>query len=405
MSDGGRKGRVILVISSSGMPGRGRLGRVLAGGAGVCLAAALLGSSVAAAAAAVPRVAATVAGSLFGVSCFSTGSCVAVGQRSSTAQGPGGTLAEKWNGTKWSVVTSPNPAGSDGARLGGVACTAATSCLAVGNYRDGTSGDTLPMAEKWNGTAWSLVTVPAPSGSTSAVLDGVACTGASNCFAVGNSMDNTLTERWNGAGWSIVSSPSPNPSKPNVLSGVACPSASLCWAVGYTFPTTFTGSLTEKWNGTKWTVVHTPNSSAGELIGDACSSPTDCVSAGIGNGLFAIGQLWNGTTWAKALPKKPAGATESELNGVSCPAGGAACESAGSFTDASGSPALAEGWNGTAWALQSTPAISGSTFATLESVSCTTASNCWAVGVNDTSSGSDPLIEKWNGTAWSVTAS
>ncbi len=388
------------------MPWRGRVGRALAGAAGICLAAALLGSS-AAAAAAVPRyrVAATVAGSLFGVSCFSTSSCVAVGQRSATAQGPGGTLAEKWNGTKWSVVTSPDPAGSDGARLDGVTCTAAKSCLAVGNYADA-SHDTLPMAEQWNGTAWSLVTVPAPAGTTDAYLEAVACSSATNCFAVGGSMDSTLTERWSGSAWSIVPSPNPNPSKPNVLSGVACPSASLCWAVGYTFPGDFSGSLTEKWNGTKWAVVHTPSSSAGELIGDACSSTTDCVSAGIGNGLFATGQLWNGTTWAKAVPKKPSGATETQLDGVSCPTGGAACESTGDFSNSSTSGALAEGWDGTAWALQSTPAISGSTFATLESVSCTTASNCWAVGVSDTSSGaSSPLIEKWNGTAWSVTAS
>jgi hypothetical protein len=384
------------------MPGRRRVGRALTGAVGVCLAVAVLGSSVTAAAVPRHRVAATVAGSLYGVSCFGTSSCAAVGQRSATAQGPGGTLAEKWNGTTWTAVSSPNPAGSQGARLSGAACTAANKCLAVGNYRDGTSGDTLPTAEKRNGAAWSLVTVPAPSGTTDAYLDSVSCSSATNCLAVGASMDNTLTEKWNGTAWSIVSSPSPNPSKPNVLSGVTCPSASLCWAVGYTFPTSFTGSLTEKWNGTKWAVVHTPTSSAGELIGDSCSSATDCVSAGIGNGLFAIGQLWNGTTWAQVTPKKPSGATETELNGVSCPKGGAVCESTGTLTNSSGSPALAEGWNGTAWALQSTPAISGSTFASLGSVSCTTVSNCWAVGVSDTSSGSDALIEKWNGTSWSV---
>src|SRR5579863_3728890 len=319
------------------MPGSGRPGRGLAAATALAagLAAVLVSASMAAAGVAPGhRAAATVNGSLFGVSCFSTSSCAAVGQRSATSSGPGGTLAEKWNGTKWSVVTSPNPAGSDGARLAGVTCTAAKSCLAVGNYANA-SHDTLPMAEQWNGTAWSLVTVPAPSGSTDASLGAVACSSASNCFAVGASMDSTLTERWNGTAWSIVSSPSPNPSKPNVLSGVACPSASLCWAVGYTFPTDFTGSLTEKWNGTKWSVVHTPNSSAGELIGDACSGTADCVSAGIGNSFFAIGQLWNGTTWAKAAPKKPSGATGSELNGVSCPAGGAACESTGDFSTSS----------------------------------------------------------------------
>jgi hypothetical protein len=31
--------------------------------------------------------------------------------------------------------------------------------------------------------------------------------------------------------------------------------------------------------------------------------------------------------------------------------------------------------------------------------------NCWAVGSSDTSSATHVLIEKWNGTSWSVTAS
>jgi hypothetical protein len=141
------------------MPGSGRRGRGLAAAAALAagLAAVLLSASLAAAGVAPGhRAAATVNGTLSGVSCFGTSSCAAVGQRSATSSGPGGTLAEKWNGTKWSVVTSPSPAGSDGSRLSGVTCTAAKSCLAVGNYRDSTSGDTLPMAEQWNGTAWSV---------------------------------------------------------------------------------------------------------------------------------------------------------------------------------------------------------------------------------------------------------
>jgi hypothetical protein len=394
------------VISGFGRSWHDRPGRRLAGAAGAALTAglvaALLGSSVTATAAPRHRVAATVAGQLHGVSCFSASSCAAVGQRSSTSQGPGGTLAERWNGTKWSVVPSPNPAGSDGTFLDGVACVAAKNCLAVGGYQNSTADAELPTAEHWNGTAWSVLTVPAPSGTTAAYLYAIACTTASNCWAVGGSLNNTLIERWNGSAWSIVPSPSPHPTKPNFLAGVACPSARECWAVGYTFPKRFTGSLTERWNGTNWSVVQTPSSSAGELAADSCSGTSDCVSAGIGNNLLAIGQVYHGTAWAEAVPEQPSGATESELNGVSCPAGGSACESVGNDDGVS---TLAEGWNGTAWTLQSTPVISGSQEASLAGVSCITPSNCWAVGFSDNSAASDPLIEKWNGTAWSVTAS
>ena len=65
--------------------------------------------------------------------------------------------------------------------------------------------------------------------------------------------------------------------------------------------------------------------------------------------------------------------------------------------------ALAEGWNGTKWAIQSTPGLSGS-FDNLAGVSCVAAGNCWAVGsqYNQTRTTISNLIEHWDGTAWSV---
>jgi hypothetical protein len=300
-------------------------------------------------------------------------------------------------------VTSPNPAGSNGAALEGVACTSAKNCLAVGRFF--TPGrSTLPAAEKWNGTKWSVLTVPAPSGTTDASLDAVSCVSGMDCWAVGSSMDNTLAESWNGTKWSIVSSPSPNPAKPNFLTGVACPSAKDCWAVGETFPTNFGGSLTERWNGSKWSVVTTPTSKNGQLIGDACVSTSACMAVGIGNNVFAIAQVWKGSAWAATTLKSPSGATTSELNGVSCPAG-SSCEAVGNYSTSKIHPTLAEGWNGTTWAIQTMPALSGSTFASLGNIACPAKTGCWAVGVSDTSSGSDPLIEQWNGRSWSVAAS
>ncbi len=387
---------MVTVIGTFGRSGAA--GGLLAAG----LVAALLSSPVNAAAGPRHRVTAAVHGFLDGVSCFSASKCAAVGQRTVT-QGFGGTLAERWNGTQWSVVSSPSPGGSSAARLTGVACAGTANCLAVGWFTDGASGDTLPTAEQWNGTSWSLLSVPDPSGSTDAQLDGVACSSTTNCFAAGFSMGHSLTEHWSGSAWSIVTSPDPNSA--SLLLGVTCPSASRCWAVGYTLPGTVTGSLTEKWNGTNWTVVHTPSSGDGQLIGDSCASTTDCVATGTASNMFAIAQVWNGTTWANAPPKKPNGASITALKGVSCPAGGSVCESAGAKEVSSGERALAERWNGSAWSVQSTGTISGTTLSSLDSVSCTSASNCWATGVSDTSSAEDVLIEKWNGTSWSVTAS
>ncbi len=257
--------------------------------------------------------------------------------------------------------------------------------------------------ESFHGTSWSLLSVPDPSGSTGAQLDAVACSGTGDCFAAGSSMAHTLVEHWNGSAWSIVSSPNPN--SVSLLLGVTCPSASRCWAVGFTVPGTAGATLAERWNGTSWTVVPTPGSSDGQLNSDSCASTSDCVATGSGGNMFAIAQVWNGAKWVNALPKKPSGAGITVLKSVSCPPGASACESVGAKQVSSGERALAERWNGSAWSVQSTGTISGTTLSSLDSVSCTSASNCWATGVSVTSSAEDVLIEKWNGTSWSVTVS
>ena len=49
---------------------------------------------------------------LNGVSCVNATTCFAVGESLGTAGGQGKTLVERWNGKIWSIVASPNPAGS-----------------------------------------------------------------------------------------------------------------------------------------------------------------------------------------------------------------------------------------------------------------------------------------------------
>ena len=142
------------------------------------------------------------------------------------------TLVERWNGTSWSIVASPNPSGATDAALSGVSCPSTSSCYAVGYYS--TTSATKTLVERWNGTSWSIVASPNPSDST-AELDGVACPSATSCYAVGSyfdSADKTLVERWNGTSWSIVASPNPSGATDSFLSGVSCPSTTSCYAVG-----------------------------------------------------------------------------------------------------------------------------------------------------------------------------
>jgi hypothetical protein len=57
-----------------------------------------------------------------------------------------------------------------------VTCPAATSCDAT---ISGTS-------EQWNGTAWSVVPLPLPSGATRPEALGIRCRTTTSCLAVGD---------------------------------------------------------------------------------------------------------------------------------------------------------------------------------------------------------------------------
>jgi hypothetical protein len=186
------------------------------------------------------------------------------------------TLAEHWDGTQWSVVPSPNAGGFlDPNFLYVVAAISSTDVWAVGNYNNGTADQTL--AEHWNGTQWSVVSSPNPGGDgNNNDLSGVAAVSASDVWAVGHynngTADQTLAEHWNGTQWSVV--PSPNPGTGDTyLYGVAAISSSDVWAVG----NQATGSLTEHWDGAAWSIVPSP---PGILFAVAAVSSSDVWAVG-----------------------------------------------------------------------------------------------------------------------------
>jgi hypothetical protein len=93
-----------------------------------------------------------------------------------------------------------------------------------------------------------------------------------------------LIERWDGASWAIVASPSPiAPNNYNFLRSVTCASASDCWAVGYYFADSAYRTLIERWDGTSWVIVTSPNTSATQynyLFGVTCVAASDCWALG-----------------------------------------------------------------------------------------------------------------------------
>ena len=69
-------------------------------------------------------------------------------------------FAEGWNGTKWTPQKTPEPAGATEGDLVGVSCSSPPgTCSAVG-YDANSAGTSLTLAEGWNGTKWSIQKTP-----------------------------------------------------------------------------------------------------------------------------------------------------------------------------------------------------------------------------------------------------
>lgn len=216
---------------------------------------------------------------LFAVRCSSPASCWAVGDYDHGGVEFNQVL--RWNGTSWSVVAHvPQPGGlipGDFSDLVSITCTSATNCWAVGRYghQGATSTVTLNQALHWNGTRWTRVTTPNPAGSgqnDDNVISGVSCAIAKDCWAVGTysvlegqpAKFNEILH-WTGAKWTKVQAPNPGGTLSldvNSLQGLACPSATTCFAVG-TYGSTKVGGakLNQllRWDGKKWSVMHPGN--------------------------------------------------------------------------------------------------------------------------------------------------
>src|SRR5262249_14222180 len=318
-------------------------------------------------------------------------------------------IAERWDGTSWSLQETPVRGGAEAGLLASVSCASAASCVAVGNYLNG-SGTRVLLAETWHGTTWAIRQAVVPPGASRSYLNGVSCLSPGSCTAVGNYQSGkhahvTLAERWNGTSWSIQATPNP-PAPRAGLSAVSCLSASFCTAVGaQTSRWQSQTPLAQAWNGTAWSIEHTPapaSATQSFLFGVACPAATNCFSAGQGGGNAGSAPLvqhWDGATWS--IPRTPVTpGFHGSLYGISCTSG-TACTAVGESFTSHGGRTLAERWNGSSWSVQQTRNVPRPRDSLLDAVSCASASSCVAVGIAGTSPAA-PLAEVWNGTSWSI---
>ena len=230
------------------------------------------------------------------VSCASASECVASGF-SLPSIGKEAALAELWNGKEWKILTTATlPKEDEQSWFESVSCPSSKQCTAVGAVVTVAKG-IVPLAESYNGSTWTVQSTPTPEHSIEAGLSGVSCSATSACTAVGG-YDNSaekgeraLIERYNGTSWQLQESPSPvgKPAPKEsgwVLSAVSCPTSGSCVTVG-SYDESRGGQthlLGEEWNGTSWELA-LPVDRTGvwydEARGVSCSAALTCTLAGL----------------------------------------------------------------------------------------------------------------------------
>ena len=317
---------------------------------------------------------------LRGVSCTSAGACTAVGSYATalnflgTAPTERKTLAISWNGSGWEQQASPNPTGYRLPWLNAISCSAAGACTAVGAAQlSVSSAETVTLGEGWNGTSWSLHSTPnpplPPNPVNRASLEGVSCPSSTFCMAVGidANTDKGFLQSWDGSAWRLLSGQLE--ARPQ---GIACPTATTCIVVGSktsgssTVATaTVLGKQASFWLTMGNPTVPTPGGESSSKLNDvSCSSSTACTAVGSYDKDNKVRTLairltssreWSWTPTLQTSADPASGSAE--LLGVSCPTE-SSCVAVGK-NDAS---TFAEHWDGANWTIQATPTPSGATF-------------------------------------------
>jgi hypothetical protein len=338
------------------------------------------------------------------------------------------------------------PSAAGPAVFSGLSCEGGSFCLATGTYHKA-GGPYTDLLEAWDGRTWR--TFPKPRYYDN---DTITCGGPSFCLAAtAPPKDGTRTVAWNGRTWQAFKPQPPDPQD------VTCPAAKFCVTQSSSGPfPTIGGTSAVSWTGgTSWQTMPGAQS---QCEGPWCViSSLSCASASIcfDQGSYCTDDdcdsqdyfagTWNGTTWSPSddlgpglacagrsfcmnltLTATGASATISRDWGNSwhdASAGlAAACHRAGcaqlhalacgtpwscvAFTSSarSAAPAYALIWNGATWKTARLARADGG-LPTLALLACGSQHNCAAIGTYRPAgtSGSQPIAEHWNGSAWKVT--
>jgi hypothetical protein len=279
--------------------------------------------------------------------------------------------------TCWNLVPSPNGMATSSSIID-ISALSADDIWAVGlslGYR---------LVEHWDGTAWSVVTLPA--NVEDGRLLGVAAISPDNVWAVGAVGANNIVH-WDGSTWSEVTGLLEI--QEGYLNDISAVSANDIWVVGKIWRNDTERTISLHWNGTSWVVVPTPNAIAS-------TNELKAVKAISSNDVWAVGTMmvhWDGNQWNTVIIPDTTGSMEdidaSASNDVWV---------VGSYynTIQQTYSVLIWRWDGISWSILPSPSPGR-----LYGVNARAPDDVWAVGSYVNEPNRDrTLALRWDGTNW-----
>ena len=257
-----------------------------------------------------------------------------------------------------------------------------------------------------------------------ALVTSVSCTSATSCVAGGSYADsNSDTQAFvsvlSGTTWTDTKvAGALNTGGTASVASVSCTSATSCVAGGqyedsdgyYQFQ-----AFVSVFNGTTWTdteVAGALNTGGAASVGSvSCTSATSCVAGGQyvdSNGNYqAFVSVFNGTTWTdtEVAGALNASGNAASVNSVSCTSA-TSCVAGGNYEDSNHKTlAFVSVLSGTTWTdTEVAGALNTGGNAAVNSVSCTSATSCVAGGsYTDSNSKTLAFVSVFNGTTWTDT--
>lgn len=204
--------------------------------------------------------------------------------------------------------------------------------------------------------------------------------------------------------WTIV----PSPSVPGVgqrLTSVSASSATDAWAVGDFYNRTLGAQQTMilRWDGTRWGRIRSPNASGSYNTLTSVAVVDDDEAWAVGyvitqtNDWRTLIEAWNGTSW-RIVPGAPISPEYGALYGVAALSSGEAWV-VGSQGSVDPTP-LIEYWDGNAWTQVAAPAFGD--YSELYAVSAIASDDVWAAGYWRRGNSYGALTMHWDGAAWTL---